>query len=380
MRDDLNHPTGAIRRLHHAGARRRLAVAAVVALGLVGALIAASSARGAGGPKNTEPPAITGTPQSGQTLTSTTGTWTGSGLITYAVQWQRCDAAGANCVDLSFGRSLTLTLGSGDVNHTMRIVITATDSTGSATVTSGPTAIVGPSPVGAPSNTTPPTISARPMSVRSSQPTPERGRACRRSPSPSPGSAATRTAPTASPIANASAPTYTAVDRDAGGTLRVVVTAMNLIGTASATSGPDRPSPRLAAGITTLPGGGKSVAVADIALPNQLLIAGVTFTPSRLSSRDAFTLKVRVQDTRHYAVDGALVYALGVPYSRIAVAPEVPTKADGTVVLTLHPLAGLSLGPGQYLVIFLRVRKPGDPTNGGVSVRQLIQLRTGPPA
>ena len=74
------------------------------------------------------------------------------------------------------------------------------------------------------------------------------------------------------------------------------------------------------------------------------------------------------------------MYALGVPYSRIAVAPEVPTKADGTVVLTLHPLAGLSLGTGQYLVIFLRVRKPGDPINGGVSVRQLIQLRTGPPA
>jgi hypothetical protein len=159
MRDDLNHPTGAIRRLHHAGARRRLAVAAVVAVGLVGALIAASSARGAGGPKNTEPPTITGTPQSGQTLTSTTGTWTGSGLITYAVQWQRCDAAGANCVDLSSGRSLTLTLGSGDVNHTMRTVITATDSTGSASVTSGPTAIVGQSPAGAPSNTTPPTIS-----------------------------------------------------------------------------------------------------------------------------------------------------------------------------------------------------------------------------
>ena len=120
--------------------------------------------------------------------------------------------------------------------------------------------------------------------------------------------------------------------------------------------------------------------MADITLPNQLLIAGVTFTPSRLSSRDPFTLKVRVQDTRHYAVDGAVVYALGVPYSRIAAAPEVPTKADGTVVLTLHPLAGLSLGTGQYLVIFLRVRKPGDPINGGVSVRQLIQLRTGPPA
>ena len=380
MRDDLNHPTGAIRRLHHAGARRRLAVAAVVALGLVGALIAASSARGAGGPKNTEPPAITGTPQSGQTLTSTTGTWTGSGLIKYAVQWQRCDAAGANCVDLPFGRSLTLTLGSGDVNHTMRIVITATDSTGSAAVTSGLTSTVGPSPVGAPSNTTPPTISG----------TANVGQTVTADPGTWSGVSTISFAfawqrcdengANCTPIPNASAPTYTAVDKDAGGTLRVVVTAMNPIGTASATSVPTARLPGSPPGITTLPGGGKSVAVADITLPNQLLIAGVTFTPSQLSSRDAFTLKVRVQDSRQYAVNGALVYALGVPYSRIAVAPEVPTKADGTVVLTLHPLAGLSLGPGQYLVIFVRVRKPGDPINGGVSVRQLIQLRTGPPA
>jgi hypothetical protein len=347
MRDDLNHPTGAIRRLHHAGARRRLAVAAVVALGLVGALIAASSARGAGGPKNTEAPAITGTPQAGQTLTATTGTWTGAGLITYAAQWQRCDALGANCVELPFGRSLSLTLGSGDVNHTMRVVITATDATGSAAVTSALTAIVGPAPVGAPTNTTPPTISgtanvgqtvtANP-GTWSGVPTITFAFAWQR---------CDENGANCAPIPNATAPTYTAVDKDAGSTLRVVVTATNPSGTGSATSVPTARLPGSPGGITTLPGGGKSV---------------------------------RVQDARRYAVDGALVYALGVPYSRIAVAPEVPTKADGTVVLTLHPLAGLSLGTGQYLVIFLRVRKPGDPINGGVSVRQLIQLRTGPPA
>jgi hypothetical protein len=115
--------------------------------------------------------------------------------------------------------------------------------------------------------------------------------------------------------------------------------------------------------------------VADITLPNQLVIAGVTFTPSRLSSRDPFPLKVRVQDTRHYAVDGAVVYALGVPYSRIAAAPEVPTKPDGTVA-HLHPLVGLSLGTGS--TCDLPAPQAGDPINGGVSVRQLIQLRTGP--
>jgi PKD repeat protein len=44
----------------------------------------------ASGPVNTVAPAITGTPQTGGTLTSTTGTWTGTAPITYGRQWQRC--------------------------------------------------------------------------------------------------------------------------------------------------------------------------------------------------------------------------------------------------------------------------------------------------
>src|SRR5258706_447601 len=37
-------------------------------------------------------PALSGTFQSGQVVSTTTGTWTGSGTISYAYQWQRCDA------------------------------------------------------------------------------------------------------------------------------------------------------------------------------------------------------------------------------------------------------------------------------------------------
>jgi glucose/arabinose dehydrogenase len=44
----------------------------------------------ASGPSNTAPPTITGTPQVGGTLTSSTGTWSGTAPITYARQWQRC--------------------------------------------------------------------------------------------------------------------------------------------------------------------------------------------------------------------------------------------------------------------------------------------------
>lgn len=45
------------------------------------------------GPVNTVLPTVTGTPQVGGSLTSTTGTWTGTAPITYARQWQSCSVA-----------------------------------------------------------------------------------------------------------------------------------------------------------------------------------------------------------------------------------------------------------------------------------------------
>jgi hypothetical protein len=375
----------AISRLRKGSSRRRLAVAgcAIIAL-LVSVLLATGagtpSAHGASGPHNTVAPTISGTPQAGQTLTATTGTWVGTGLILYAIQWQSCDATGASCLALAGATSASFTLGSTEVNHTLRVVVTAKDSTGSAAVTSSQTGIVASAPVGAPDVSTPPTIVGAPKvnaAVTSSTGTwtgippisytyawqrcDANGGSC-------------------VPIPNASAASYTVVDADAGGTLRVVVTASNVRGAASTTSVPSAVVPGTPSGITVLPGGGKSVEVAGIALPNQLVIGKVAFTPRQLSNRNPFTLQVTVRDSRGYAVQGALVYALGVPYSRIQSAPELPTAIDGTVTLTLHPLAGLSLGTGQYLVIFLRARQPGAPINGGVSVRQLVQLRTGPPA
>ena len=139
--------TSVIGRLRPSSPRHRLATAgcALVAVAVPALLIAgvgAPSARGASGPHNTVPPAVSGTPQAGQTLSTTTGTWAGTGLITYAIQWQSCDATGANCVALLGGTSSSFTLGSTDVNHTVRVVVTAKDTTGSAAVTSAQTAIV----------------------------------------------------------------------------------------------------------------------------------------------------------------------------------------------------------------------------------------------
>ena len=106
-------------------------------------------------PVNTVPPTISGTAQAGQTLTANKGSWTSSTTVTYGYQWQRCDASGAACVDISGSTSKTRKLASADVGRTLRVRATATNSVGSSSATSDATSIVQALP---PSNTSPPTI------------------------------------------------------------------------------------------------------------------------------------------------------------------------------------------------------------------------------
>ena len=92
-------------------------------------------------PSLVSPPTITGTAQQGQTLTATTGTWDGAGL-SYTYQWQKCDAAGANCVDIPGATSSTYVVASTDVGATLRVTVSATNRFGTITGTSAPTAVV----------------------------------------------------------------------------------------------------------------------------------------------------------------------------------------------------------------------------------------------
>jgi hypothetical protein len=93
-------------------------------------------------PSNATPPSIGGTAAQGQTLTADPGTWTGAGPVTHDYQWQRCDADGNNCVDIPGATGPTYTPGADDAGHTVRVVVTATNSGGSTTTATPPTAIV----------------------------------------------------------------------------------------------------------------------------------------------------------------------------------------------------------------------------------------------
>ena len=72
-------------------------------------------------------PAITGTLQVGQVLTSTTGTWAGA-AVTITRQWLRCGATGDQCVTIAGATSGTYTAVAADRNLRLRVRVTATRS------------------------------------------------------------------------------------------------------------------------------------------------------------------------------------------------------------------------------------------------------------
>ena len=122
------------------------------------AVVAAGSSS-SGAPTLASPPTVSGTAQEGQTLSSSTGSWSGTQPMGYSYQWYRCDSGGNNCAVGPTGQSYLLS--STDVGRTFRVTVTASNSLGSASGTSAATAVVaaGSSSSGAPSLVSAPVIS-----------------------------------------------------------------------------------------------------------------------------------------------------------------------------------------------------------------------------
>jgi hypothetical protein len=183
-------------------------------------------------PRNTALPTISGNVAVGQTLTASTGTWT-LDPTSFAYQWQRCDPTGASCTDIASAVSQSYVAVDADVGSTLRASVTARNAAGAATAVSAPTSTV--SAAGAPINTSLPTISG----------TPQVGQTL------TAGTGSWAGSPTSFgyqwqrcnasgigcvDVAGAIATTYVLGTADAGSTIRVVVTATNAAGRASAAS------------------------------------------------------------------------------------------------------------------------------------------------
>ena len=249
-------------------------------------------------PVNSVPPAISGTAQVGQSLTSSTGTWSGS-PTSYAYQWSRCNSGGASCVDLGGATSPSYLLVAADEGATLRVRVTAANASGpGVAVTSDQSGVVAAPPLSVPVNSVLPAITGTAQvgqSLTSSTGTW----------SGSPTSYAYQwsrcnsSGASCVDLGGATNPSYLLVAADEGATLRVRVTAANASGPGVAVTSAQS-GVVTAASVSPPPsgggggGGGGGGAAADLYLTGS---AG----PASVPVGGTITWRLRVLDDRNYA-------------------------------------------------------------------------------
>jgi hypothetical protein len=195
---------------------------------LVAVCVLASSATAAASsaPQNVSAPVVSGTAQRGDVLTTSTGSWSGTPTA-YAYHWQRCSPT---CSNISGATVSSYKLQAADVGNTVRSVVTASNSGGSATADSAQTSTVAQMP--APVNTAPPVVSG----------TAQQGDVLTTTIGSWSGTPTTyayhwqRCSPKCANIVGATASSYTLQAADVGTTLRSMVAASNAGGTTRAYS------------------------------------------------------------------------------------------------------------------------------------------------
>ncbi|HST14863.1 MAG TPA: S8 family peptidase [Gaiellaceae bacterium] len=95
-------------------------------------------------PVNAGLPVISGTAQSGQMLSASTGTWQNS-PTGYGYQWSRCTSI---CATVSGATGSTYSVSGADVGAKLQVTVTASNAGGSTVATSSQTAAVQPAPSG----------------------------------------------------------------------------------------------------------------------------------------------------------------------------------------------------------------------------------------
>jgi hypothetical protein len=273
----------------------------------------------------------------GQALTASDGTWSNT-PTSFAYQWLRCNSGGNSCGSVANGTLKTYTLVGADAGHTMRVRVTATNADGSNAAQSDQTATVAAATSSAaPKNTAPPTITG----------TPKVGQTLTADPgswSGNPTSFAYQwqrcdaDVAACQDIIGATSKTYAVPLADLGYRLRVMVTARNAKGTASATSA-----------ITTV-----VAPVTKIVNPRPTLaILGVQFTGStvyahfRICDASAKNLSIIETDSR----PGKLSYTR-------RFATLVPPLPCGVYTRHWLPVARFR-GPGRYTLTLRAQNKSG---------------------
>jgi hypothetical protein len=120
-----------------------LSIGAGLLLGATFGLPATGRAAANAKPTPKTPPTISGTAEVGVTLVATRGTWKNS-PTSFHFQWLRCDPTGSACLAISSATAKIYTPTFADVGHTLRVSVTARNSSGSTSASSAATAVVPP--------------------------------------------------------------------------------------------------------------------------------------------------------------------------------------------------------------------------------------------
>jgi GH25 family lysozyme M1 (1,4-beta-N-acetylmuramidase) len=299
-------------------------------------------------PAPASPPTITGSAQDGTTLAALAGTWAGGKPVTFAYQWQRCDAVGKGCAPITGAAAQSYVPTAADVGHALVVSVSATARTGTASAVSAPTSAVassGTTPVSAPKPRTPPAIAGgtqvgqtltaqagtwtgtvKSFSYQWQRCAPD-GTAC-------------------ATIAGAAGPAYVLTPGEIGATVRLVVTALGATAAGSATTAP---TAVVAAAPVPVPVAASTVAVAGqagaVITPHG--VATATWQPGALPAGATVTL---TDSAGHLPLAGtsvSLVLAATTPLTwpvdvQYAAAPA--DSVPGVIVLSgvWQPLAELS--------------------------------------
>jgi len=159
------------------GSRLRIRVTASNGLGVQTAasnptdVVQATTTTSPLAPANRILPLIFGTAARGQVLTSTAGVWVGSSPLLYTYQWLRCGSdggqpSGSDCPAIAGATATQYVATADDVGRRLRTQVTARNTAGFATATSGPTALVQATAPTTPTTPTPPTPGLPPGAIR----------------------------------------------------------------------------------------------------------------------------------------------------------------------------------------------------------------------
>ena len=358
-----------------------LAAAALASIATVLALPGGGGATTQERPANTAEPRITGAASVGSTLSTSNGSWTNA-PTSFAYQWLRCAADGgrpdgSDCAAIGGATTAKYVAAVADVDHRLRVRVTATNADGSQAATSNATARVRQPDAGRPVNVAAPTLSG----------TPAQGQTLHVAPGTWNGR---------QPItftfrwlrcdgagnnciiqSGFSDDAYVLREGDVGKTIRARVIARNGAGETSrltaqsqAVSGPQGPE-----GVITLPTGEKSIPATSVPSDQNLVVDQVRFATNPVRSRTApFEVQIRVKDTRGFVVRDALVFFRSTPLVTRN-AQDQATGQDGWLRLTVTPEVDFpALRNGYSLQFYVKAYRKGDPALAGVAGTRLVQV------